>query len=146
MPDAACVALVALLSTMPVSHPAAARQDASPFATALRHAPALSRTPQGPQPKPQRDSLKNGALIGLAVGGVFGLFAGAVGCGIGDALSDAPEREQSNCTGPAIVGALIFGAAGAGIGAGIDAIFDRGPFVPGAPPGTRRGIRLRVRF
>src|SRR3954462_405522 len=125
MPDLACVTMLALLSTMPaVSHPAAVRQDASPFATALRHPPAFSRTTQAPQSKPQRDSLKNGALIGLTVGAVSGLFLGAVGCGLSVGLS---ETGETSCTGPVLVGALIFGAAGAGIGAGIDALFERAP-------------------
>jgi hypothetical protein len=144
MPDLACVTMLALLSTMPaVSHPAAVRQDASPFAMALRHPPAFSRTAQGPQSKPQRDSLKNGALIGLTVGAVSGLFLGAVGCGLAAGLS---ETGESSCTRPVLVGALVFGAVGAGIGAGIDALLERAPSIAGAPQGVRRGIRVRFRF
>jgi len=59
------------------------------------------------------DSLKNGALIGLAIGA--GLFGPAVGAATGD-------------WGYAAIGALMYGGLGAGIGVGVDAMIE-GPHV-----------------
>ena len=124
---------------MPVPH-----QQTSPFASALLHPPRLTQPGQSSQGKPSRDSLKNGTLIGLAVGAVTGVFLGAVGCGLGDILSESGE--ESDCTGASVLGAVIFGAAGAGIGAGIDALFERAPSVGGAPATHRKGVRVRFSF
>jgi hypothetical protein len=55
------------------------------------------------------DSLKNGALTGLAIGaGVFGL---AIGAATGHGTY-------------AVAGALLYGGIGAGIGAGVDALIE----------------------
>lgn len=59
------------------------------------------------------DSLKNGALIGLSIGG--GLFGSAIAAATGDA-------------GLAALGAVIYGGIGAGIGVGVDALVE-GPRV-----------------
>ncbi len=58
-----------------------------------------------------KDSLVNGALIGLGVGGAAGAIAGA---------AQNPERTDLTRSGSA----LIFGALGAAIGAGIGAVAD----------------------
>jgi hypothetical protein len=59
------------------------------------------------------DSLKNGALIGMAVGG--GLAAIAMGATLGNSDANA---------GVFVVGALLYGGIGAGIGVGIDALVE----------------------
>jgi hypothetical protein len=56
------------------------------------------------------DSLKNGALIGLAIGG--GLFGTALGVVTGE-------------LGYVVTGAFVYGGIGAGIGAGVDALIER---------------------
>ena len=64
-----------------------------------------------PQP---RDALLNGALIGAASGAVAGVaFTHAV-------------RDSELTFGQYARGALIFGALGAGLGLGIDALFNHG--------------------
>ena len=55
------------------------------------------------------DSLKNGTLIGLAIGA--GLFGPAIGA-------------ASHHWGYALAGAAVYGGLGAGIGAGIDAMVE----------------------
>ena len=59
------------------------------------------------------DSLKNGALIGMAVGG--GLAAAAMAATLGNSDANA---------GVFVVGALLYGGIGAGIGVGIDALVE----------------------
>jgi hypothetical protein len=100
------------------------------------------------------DSLKNGAISGLATGGIFGFLAiGAViraGGGGGEAFPLVPSNGQI---------AVVFGAfmgLGAGIGAGIDALVpgrtllylrprNRTSVVPLVTP-TAQSIQLRVAF
>jgi hypothetical protein len=68
------------------------------------------------------DSVKNGALIGLATGAALGLLSGATqnSCG---GLWEGPHRcTSSEKARLAVGGALITGALGAGIGTGIDAL------------------------
>ena len=55
----------------------------------------------------RRDSLKNGAIIGVIPGAIFGLFVGGFASETG--------------TGAAI-GAVVVGALGAAVGVGIDAL------------------------
>ena len=64
------------------------------------------------------DSLANGALIGLAAGAAFGVLGATVGTG------DCDDYFGPCFEGPRYVigSALIFGAIGAGIGVGIDAL------------------------
>ena len=60
------------------------------------------------------DSLKNGALIGFATGGILG--------GLGGALS--ANAFGGNPVGIAATAGLIYGGIGAAIGTGIDALID----------------------
>ena len=143
MPDLASITLVALLSTTsPHGMPMPAGR-ANPFADALVHPPRLAQSTQSSQSNP-RDSLRNGMLIGLVAGAVTGVYLGAVGCGLGDVLSTS--EQDTDCTGAAVLGGAIFGLAGAGIGAGIDALFERAPSVAGAPTSLRKGVRVRFSF
>ena len=59
------------------------------------------------------DSLRNGALIGLGVGGglFFLLAVSSGGCGY-----------ESDCTGMILLGTAFYAGVGAGIGVGIDAL------------------------
>jgi hypothetical protein len=96
------------------------------------------------------DSLKNGALVGLTTGGIFGLLAIGAAFGAGGSSGLVPTNGQ-------IAG--VFGAfmgLGAGIGAGIDALVpgrtllylrprNRTSVVPLVTP-TAQSIQLRVGF
>jgi hypothetical protein len=77
------------------------------------------------------DSLKNGALIGVIIGGGFGVVGMAVAAAQGDA--DAAFF---------VGAALVYGGMGAGIGAGVDALIE-GQRVIYANPGSPRA-RLSV--
>ena len=68
------------------------------------------------------DSLKNGALIGLAIGG--GLFGPAIGAATGD-------------WGFAVVGGLIYAGIGAGIGVGVDALIEGSRVIYAGAPSRR---------
>ncbi len=94
------------------------------------------------------DSLKNGALIGLAIGG-----------GIGTVGMLALVAMDDNPGALAIVGALIYGGIGAGIGTGFDALIegDRTIFARSRSAGAtftiapilsrdRKGARVSLRF
>jgi hypothetical protein len=95
------------------------------------------------------DSLKNGALIGLAIGGGIGA-AGMI------ALAATAE---DNVVGLAAVGMLMYAGSGAGIGTGVDALIE-GRRVIYARSGsarsaltvapllgkTRKGMRVSLRF
>jgi hypothetical protein len=61
----------------------------------------------------KRDSKKNGALIGFAIGGILGGLTGA-------GLMESPDESVNNAAG-AVVGGLMLGGIGAAIGTGIDA-------------------------
>jgi len=95
------------------------------------------------------DSLKNGALIGLAIGGGIGA-AGMI------ALAATAE---DNVAGFVAVGVLMYGGIGAGIGTGFDALIEgrrviyaksgsAGSRVTVAPmfTGSRKGVRVSLRF
>ena len=142
MPDVASITLFALLSTTQPHGMPMPLERANPFADALVHPPRLAQSTQSSQSKPAGDSLKNGMLIGLVAGAATGVYMGAVGCGLGDVLSTS--EQDSDCTGPALLGGAILGLAGAGIGAGIDALFERAPSPVGAPAATRKGVRVRL--
>ena len=94
------------------------------------------------------DSLKNGALIGMAVGG--GLAA------VGIALMAAEGEADAGLIAGA---ALIYSGIGAGIGAGIDALIEGQRVIyanPGSPAarlsvvpvlrGPRKGVLVSLRF
>lgn len=73
-----------------------------------------------PQPGSQRDSLKNGVLIGAAVGAIaLGGFA-AILC---NALQ---EPGDPGCLGDTLRIAAVGAAIGAGAGLAVDAVLDRG--------------------
>ena len=69
-----------------------------------------------------RDPLLNGTVIGAAVG-----------AGLGVALTHA-VRDSDLSFSQYAQGALIFGALGAGVGLGVDALFHRAASVPVVPP------------
>ena len=98
------------------------------------------------------DSLKNGAIAGLATGGIFGFLAIAAvsGAGGGAAFPLVPSDGQI----AVVLGAFM--GLGAGIGAGIDALVpgrtllylrprNRTSVVPLVTP-TAQSIQLRVGF
>ena len=72
-----------------------------------------------------RDGLLNGAAIGAAVGG-----------GVGVAFTHA-VRDSDLGFGQYAYGALVFGAIGAGVGVGIDALLNRAAPIP---PINRRKV------
>lgn len=143
VPDLASVAVLALLSTRQPARTSAFSEPRA-IGNALLEPRALGYSRRWSQSKPPRDSLKNGALIGLGVGAATGLVLGAVGCGYAELLSES--EDTSSCAGGALLGAVVFGAAGAGIGAGIDALFEQGPAPPGSRKGLRTGVRIHFRF
>ena len=144
--DIASVTFVALLSTTPSAAVPPPVEQVRPLLAAVPLAPALAGSVRMVKVKSSsRDSLRNGTLIGLAVGGVLGFFAGATGCGAGEILSMTPQRE-GDCTGAALMGTAILGAVGAGIGAGVDALFEKAPSPTGLSQGYRRGVRVHLRW
>ena len=65
------------------------------------------------------DGLGNGALIGLGAGAAFGLLASTAG-------TDTCEGYPTPCGSGWVVGStLVFGAIGAAIGVGVDALVHR---------------------
>ena len=78
--------------------------------------PAASAT----QSSGQRDSLKNGALIGAIVG------AAAMGTGVGLLCKALQEPSDPSCWGSVGIGALYGAGIGAAVGVGLDALFARG--------------------
>lgn len=95
------------------------------------------------------DSLKNGALIGALVGGIFGALSSGSDC------SDTTLDALAPCGGGArALGATIGAAAFAGIGVGIDALrtgrttLYEAPAVSSRPSVQPRAVRLSktVRF
>jgi hypothetical protein len=96
---------------------------------------------QSPTTSERRDSLKNGALIGAAIGagtlGGFGLFICQV----------LKEPGDPSCWPGTLAIAGIGAGIGAAAGAGIDALIDRRPMVPrSSPPGHQLSFSLRHRF
>lgn len=142
-------ALLALTLTASMTAPAApsaaastpARITRAPLAAqaaALAEAPRplpLATATEAARAQPGGDSLKNGAITGAIIG--------AVGWGgfvywLCRALDDTGG--EANCAGPALVWAGIAGAAGAAVGAGVDAMFDGRP--AGAPTGKNQPGRI----
>ena len=83
----------------------------------------------------RHDSLKNGTLIGLGVGTGLGILGVAALCGDG----------WNTCgAGEALAGVAIYGAMGAGIGVGIDALIPSKQIVYlGGPRTTSSHINLK---
>jgi hypothetical protein len=94
-----------------------------------------------PSMREDRDSLKNGALIGAIIGGI------AMGGFVGWLCNALQEPSDPSCVPPS----LLYTGVGAGIGAaaglGIDALFMRSPVAP-APrqtPGAKFGAAVSIR-
>jgi hypothetical protein len=79
----------------------------------------------------RRDSLANGALIGLAVGGV--------GTGLA-CLASADGQDEGWCG----LAALVYGGIGAGIGVGIDALIPGKKLVAYRAPGSAGSPQSRL--
>jgi hypothetical protein len=79
------------------------------------------------------DPLKNGALMGLAIGGVLG----------GLAIGATAEYGDGPAAAYALAGALLYGGIGAGIGAGIDALVEgrRVIYASSNSPTTKLSVR-----
>lgn len=82
---------------------------------------AIVRLAERPTHAQGRDGLLNGTVIGAAVG-----------AGMGIALVHAVRDTEG--AGQDAQGALIFGAMGAGVGLGVDALLNRAPSASGATP------------
>jgi hypothetical protein len=80
----------------------------------------LTATAQPPRTGTRRDSLKNGVLIGTAVGAIALGGFGAVLC---NALQ---EPGDPGCLGDTLRIAAVGAAIGAGAGLAVDAVLDRG--------------------
>jgi hypothetical protein len=86
---------------------------------------ALERTPTSAasiaaQTQGQRDSLKNGALVGAVVGAL------AMGTGVGLLCKALQEPTDPSCWGSVGVGALYGAGIGVAAGVGLDALFVKG--------------------
>lgn len=116
---------------------------AQPFVLAGELPPLL-----GAQSPSSKDSLRNGAVIGAIAGGVSGLLLAAIGCGIGEAITDihGGDTTDEGCAGPQIIGTIAGAGVGALIGIGVDAMFERAPHPAAGARGVRKGIRLSFRF
>jgi hypothetical protein len=121
-------ALIALTLTGILSAaPAAAHNKTSPVTPPARATLAAQVEHAGAEVaanlalrQPGDDSLKNGAIIGGVVVGVgMGAFLYTLCRALDDTGGDA------NCAGPAVMWGAIFGAGGAAVGAGVDALFDQ---------------------
>ena len=128
MPNMLNVLAVLMVIATPALGQTAGLEQSSPAAGAfsvLERPPNLFATPaQGHQ----RDSLRNGVLVGAGVGAMLGLAFGV-----------SREDACTGCAGfnqPLAYGAL-FAAVGAGIGAGIDALFEKSSMAGSKPRRVR---------
>ena len=122
-------ALIALTLTgsLAASPAAAPASTTAPKASLAAQVEALKDYRPGPPEvtatraaRQQRDSLKNGAIIGGAVAGAaMGTFVYVL-C---QAMDDTADG--ANCAGPALLWGGIAAAGGAAVGAGVDALFDQ---------------------
>ena len=91
--------------------------------------------PASPPPAKRRDSLKNGAIIGGAIGLALGLLAS----GIADCPGDDPS---GSCPAARVGGVVLSTAFWAGIGVGLDALVTDRTNAVAAPAGpTRNRVR-----
>jgi hypothetical protein len=85
-----------------------------------------------PSIRDDRDSLKNGALIGAIVGGA------ALGGFVGWLCNMLQEPSDPSCLPPSLLYTGVGAGIGAAAGVGIDALFMRVAFAPAAiPPAAR---------
>ena len=133
--------LSAAPAAAPSTTPAPARATLAAQVEALVNAPRPERVEvTATRAARQRgdDSLKNGAIIGGVVTGVgMGAFLYTLCRAMDDTGGDA------NCAGPAVMWGAIFGAGGAAVGAGVDALFDKQRIPTGK---TQPGRVFRVGF
>ena len=97
-----------------------------------------------PAMRGNRDSVKNGALIGAIIGGI------ALGGFVGWLCNALQEPSDPSCLLPSLVNTGLGAGIGAAAGAGIDALFMRSPgFAPprSAPqiPRAQFGARVLLR-
>ncbi len=85
-----------------------------------------------PVMREQRDSLKNGALIGAIIGGV------ALGGFVGWLCNVLQEPSDPSCLQPTFLYTGVGAGIGAGAGAGIDALFVRVRLGPPSAPSAAR--------
>jgi fermentation-respiration switch protein FrsA (DUF1100 family) len=83
----------------------------------------------------QRDSLKNGTIIGAVIGAV------AMGAGVGALCRALQEPSDPSCWGSGLMGAAIGAGIGALGGLGIDALLARSPSEPKPAPAVVAPIR-----
>ncbi len=95
-----------------------------------------------PTPRDDRDSLKNGTLIGAIIGGV------ALGGFVTFLCNALQEPSDPSCAPPSLLYTGIGAGIGAAAGAGIDALFVRSAFAPvtrsAFPKTTRAAIGVTV--
>lgn len=77
------------------------------------------------------DSLGNGAIIGLIAGAAFGSVGALIVC-----------AEEANCAAEATGIVLAYGALGAGVGVGVDALIRREQTIYRAPARPAASIRI----
>jgi hypothetical protein len=141
------LALASALSFTAAAHSKSNTANPRPLARALATAmdsPTLAPSPAATFQNGSRDSVTNGAIIGAVAGALLGAVGGVTGCGYGEILDTSGE--EADCTGPALVGAIIGAGLGSLIGAGVDAMFERAPHLPPGASGRRTGVRVRWRF
>jgi hypothetical protein len=119
----------------------------SPVAASAQHSSSVAAPPrliisdkavadalaaEQPRPRGDRDSLKNGALIGAIAGAaIFGGFVTLL-------CNALQEPSDPSCLGSSLMGIGIGAGAGALGGAGIDALMYRG-----GPPAPKVGLPMR---
>ena len=141
------LALASALSLPAAAPPRSDIRDTRPLARAVEagwRSPAAAASPAAAFQNGSRDSVTNGAVIGMIAGGVLGALGGAMGCGYGEILNASGQEES--CTGPTLVGALIGAGLGSLMGAGVDAMFERAPHAVPGSDARRTGVRVRWRF
>ena len=113
---------------------------ATPHLVISEKAVADALAAEQPAMREDRDSLKNGALIGAVIGGI------ALGGFVGWLCNMLQEPSDPSCAPPA----LLYTGVGAGIGAvaglGIDALFIRAPGAPAPRQTPNPGFGARVSF
>jgi hypothetical protein len=119
-----CTCLVLLLAALPAAaEPRATDEPRAKLVISERAvSEALARTPASftTQTHGQRDSLKNGAVIGAVVG------AAVMATGVGLLCKALQEPTDPTCWGSVGIGALYGGGIGVAAGVGLDALFAKG--------------------